>query len=344
MRNARWGAARSASRLLLGAALTAVLAFGAAGSASAIPVTGSTDGAATAARTDVFIRDIATDVGVEPHGTIYSSYYQSPDIKVCPTAVECASHTNPVAGTTNYVFVKLRNPGPYGSGTSLGRLHLYWTTAGGAAVWPIDWNLIGNPLVAAAAGVTTVAIPWNVPAIPYFCLLARWVSETDPMTFEGPQTVINTQFNNNIAWKNSATIFVRPGDQPPRVPFVLGNAVGVPARFDLDFRAPAGAQGLQLVAELPAVLFERWRAAGAPGEGIRIIDNNRVQILDPARARINDLLINPGERPSVNLLFSSASGIPRAIDLDVVQVGPVDDSGRKFDVGGVAYQITGARQ
>jgi hypothetical protein len=297
-------------------------------------------------RTDVFIRDISTDVGNEPHGTLFTSFFNSPDIKICPTAVECASHTDPVVGSTSYVFVKLRNPGPYGSGTGIGRLHLYWTTSGGAAVWPTHWNLIGNPLVVAAPGVTTVAIPWvNVPSLGHFCLLARWVSDTDPMSAEGSQTSINTQMNNNIAWKNANTVTVSPGSVRQIRPYALANGLKDQARFDLAFRAPEGAQGVDLTVELPEPLFERWQKAGARGEGIRLLDKNVLQILDPAKAWIGDLLIYPDERPVLQLGFSATAEFARSVTLDVVQVGPVKErSDEKFDVGGVVYTITTGRQ
>ncbi|MEO3779296.1 hypothetical protein ABGB16_21115 [Micromonospora sp. B11E3] len=129
---ARTGPRPRAARLLFGAALTAVLALATGGTATAAPDTGGQVGTAT--RTDVYPRDIPSDIGLEPHGAIYSSFFNSPDVKICPTAVECASHTNPVIGSTSYIFANLRNNGPYGSGTDSGTLKAYYTTSGGAAI------------------------------------------------------------------------------------------------------------------------------------------------------------------------------------------------------------------
>jgi hypothetical protein len=69
----------------VGAALTGLLATGAA---AAVPVGHGSDRATPVARTDVHIRDVAADTGVQPHSL--DPLWASPDIKVCPTAVECA--------------------------------------------------------------------------------------------------------------------------------------------------------------------------------------------------------------------------------------------------------------
>lgn len=164
-------------------------------------------------RTDVYIKDVAADVGVEPH--LLEPLWISPDIKVCPTAVECATSQNPIVGVTNYVFVKLRNPGPYGSGVGSGVLRVYRTTPGGGATWPTHWTEIGASSVIAAPGVTTVTIPWTgVPGPGHFCLIARWISDSDPMTVEGPSIPINASHNNNIAWRNVDSVLLNPGAGP----------------------------------------------------------------------------------------------------------------------------------
>lgn len=323
-----------AARLLIGAALAAVLALTTGGTAVAAPDT--TGDVTIAERTDVYIQDIPSDVGYEPHGAIYSSFFNSPDVKVCPSAIECAAHTDPVVGSDSYIWVNLRNNGPYGSGDSQGTLKAYYTLQGGAAIWPTDWTLIGEKDVPVFAGVTKVAIPWeNVPSLEHFCLLLRWESPTDPMLFEGPQTSVNTQYNNNIAWKNAKTV---PGGNGPRLPFALGNAVGVPAHFDLAIR-PVGeaVPGGRIVADLGPTLFERWQAAGSQGDGIKVVGQNAIEVVDPYRAQIKGLLINPGERPVVYLTFSTQQILQKSYVLDVVQVGPVQKVGERYDVGGVTY-------
>ncbi|MGC4808303.1 hypothetical protein [Micromonospora sp. DT233] len=344
MRIARNRPRPRAARLLLGAALTAVMAFSVGGTAaSAVEKDG---GIAANARTDAYIRDIATDTGLEPHGAIYSSFFNSPDVKICPTAVECATSISPTVGSTVHIFGKLRVPGPYGSGISAGTLKAYYTTSGGAAVWPTHWTPIGSKPVVAAPGVTTASIEWPVvPTIGHFCLLLRWESPTDPMLFEGSATSINTQYNNNIAWKNANTVPAGPNVGPAVRPYALANPLAAPARYDLAFR-PLGEPlpGANIVVDLGPELFERWRAAGGQGEGIRVVGRSAVQIVDPAKAQIKALLINPDERPVLSISFSTSQELQRPYQLQVVQVGPVNDDGRKYDVGGVDYTFEPAKR
>ncbi|MFG1849393.1 hypothetical protein, partial [Micromonospora carbonacea] len=86
---------RSTLAVLTGAALAGLLAVTAA---AAAPGEASQEKAAAAARTDVYIKDVTADTGVQPHS--YSPLWASPDIKVCPTAVECAVSQNPIVGVT----------------------------------------------------------------------------------------------------------------------------------------------------------------------------------------------------------------------------------------------------
>ncbi|MFG1955681.1 hypothetical protein [Micromonospora sp. NPDC048830] len=330
---------RSALAVLTGAALAAVLTVTAAGAA---PVVAQPDkAAAVAARTDVYIRDVAADVGVQPHG--FNPLWASPDIKVCPTAVECAVSQNPIVGVTNYIFVKLRNPGPYGSGTDSGVLRVYRTTPGGGAVWPIHWTQIGAANVIVPAGTTTVTIPWNgVPGPGHFCLLARWVSQTDPMNFEGPDVSINTRYNNNIAWRNVDSVRIIVGGPVIVRPFAIGNSLTVPARSDLVFAQPGEPfQGVggRVFADLGQTLFERWRAGGMVGTGVRPVGGTQVEIVDPTKASIGNLLLNPGERVEFSLGFTAAVASAKEFVLDVTQFGPDTSGAERADLGGVEYLI-----
>ncbi|MER5456521.1 hypothetical protein ABT008_17195 [Micromonospora sp. NPDC002389] len=326
---------------LTAAVLTGLLAVTAA---AAVPVE-AVPAAAAAARTDVYIKDTAADVGVEPHAL--NPLWASPDIKVCPTAVECAVSQNPIVGVTNYLFIKLRNPGPYGSGGSSGVLRVYRTTPGGGAVWPTHWTQIGAANVVAFAGVTTVTIPWTgVPGPGHFCLLARWVSATDPMTFEGPDISTNTRYNNNIAWRNVDSVRLTAGGPSVVRPFAIGNSLTVPSRNEVVFAAaePLQAIGGRVVVDLGPDLFERWRAGGAVGTGVRAVGRTQVEIVEPTKASLGNLALNPGERAEFSLLFSAAADSQREISFTVTQFGPDSSGARSTDLGGVQYLISTGRQ
>lgn len=154
---------------------------------------------------DVYIRDFVGDTAVEPNDPT-ASYWNSPDVRFCPTTVLCAGTFTISALATTYIHVTLWNPGPYGSGTDNGSLRLYFTYMGGAAVWPSDWTPLGSILVTVPAGATTVVVPWVPTTAGLASTLYRWVSPNDPMLYEGSSAYQNARFNNNVAWKNVSVI------------------------------------------------------------------------------------------------------------------------------------------
>jgi len=302
--------------------------------------------ATAAGRTDAYTMDASDDAGYEPSLSVLP-IWASPDIKVCWTAVPCATSQNPIVGATNYVFITLRNPGPYGSGPSTGVMHVYWTNPSGATVWPTDWTEIGNQAVTAYPGITTITIPWTaVPGPGHFCLYTRWVSPTDPMTSEGPNSQANTVANNNISWRNVDT--VNPGgDNGGGIrQFYLGNVVGVPAMNDLGFNV-AGAPFTNgtLTVDLGQTLFSRWQQTGEKGTAVKPIGGTTVAILDPTRARISGLLVNPGERPMITLNFGETAPLQGRSAVSIVQYGPATAKATtQTALGGVEYDVTDQTQ
>ncbi|MFD1148562.1 vWA domain-containing protein [Saccharothrix hoggarensis] len=285
-------------------------------------------------QTDVFLHDQPTDTGAEPNPN--GSVWQSPDIKVCPGLADCAG-IQPVVGATNYVHVRLHNPGPYGSGTGLGTLKVYRTPAGGSTTWDNatngDWVFVGQQAVSVPAGVTVVKIPWaNVPGPGHFCLLARWVSATDPMTFaEGPNTALNTKNNNNIAWRNLQTVRAKPAE-PVKSWFTVGNATGGQVRTDLVVTGVKPLPGT-IVIDLGPRLFERWRAGGGAGEGVKAVGGTLVQV-DPRRAVLRGVAVEPGERFTTELTFTPDGQAPAGGYLTHVVQFAGDE-----DLGGVGYEV-----
>jgi hypothetical protein len=323
------------------AALVASFLSTASSAGAVIPDVGIT------ADTDVYIRDYVGDAGVEPHS---NSVWTSPDIKVCPTTVECATSQNPEVGSVNYIFVKLNNPGPYGSGADVGSLDLYRSSPGGGTGWSADWTSIGGilGLSVAASGVTTAVIPWpDVPGPGHFCLLARWESANDPMSFaEGPNTVLNTQRNNNIAWRNVDSVDLFAGKVEGR-PYALGNPGSTQIATDLaftDVRNGFLAAGGKLTVDLGPDLFARWREGGGRATGVRQVGNYSFEISDFRQARFFGVLLSPRTRPEMKLQFSLGANIRKGSHvIRVNQFAPLSDgqsSKALTDVGGVEYQVT----
>ncbi|MFI1197166.1 hypothetical protein ACH4T9_28455 [Micromonospora sp. NPDC020750] len=187
-------ARRVAVALLAGTALASLLAA----TATAAPPAVKPDRAM--AVTDVWMRDVASDVGLQPH--MYNPIWASPDIKVCPMVPPCATSGNAIVGVTNYISVTLRNPGPYGSGIDSGALRIYRTSPGGGMAWPADLTWVATVSVVVPPGATTVVVSWGaVPGPGNFSLLAVWESPDDPLPLLTPDLQVNVRYNNNIAWR-----------------------------------------------------------------------------------------------------------------------------------------------
>lgn len=334
-------ARRSTFVMLTGAALATLLSVT---SASAAPLDRSGDVGVSATPVDVWMKDFPDDVGLQPHGN--PTIWMSPDIKVCNTAVDCAwpGHS-PIVGERNYIHVTLRNPGPYGSGAmEEGQLYVYWSDPGAGTAWTDDWNEIGWMTVPVYAGTTKVVIPWDdVPGPGHFCLLARWVSPNDPMTFEGPETSVNTQYNNNIAWRNVDTIEVEAGAATENLPYTIGNPLDRANRNSLVFTevgAPLRAAGGRLVVNLGPTLYQRWVEGGKVGKAVRDLGRYQLEILDPATARLDNLTLMAKEKLKFSLNFTATTPIKERIGVRLTQFGP-DSTGAQFtDRGGVHYEVT----
>ncbi|HEY0636284.1 MAG TPA: hypothetical protein VGD67_01435 [Pseudonocardiaceae bacterium] len=333
---------RALSGLLIGMTFTASAAL----IAPLVPSAAAAPDAGIQADTDVYIRDYVGDVGVEPHG---NSVWTSPDIKVCHTPVECPTSLNPEVGSTNYIFVKLNNPGPYGSGDDVGSLDVYRSTPGGGTAWINDWTSIGGALGVSvpAGGTTTVMIPWDgVPGPGHFCLLARWESESDPMTYaEGPNTVLNTQRNNNLAWRNVDSVDLFYG-KPEVRPYAIGNPGREWIRTDLAFTDVKGgfmAAGGRLTIDLGEEVYRLWREGGGEATGVKQIGETTFEIADLRRARFYGILLEPGTRPVTQLEFSVGRELIKSRHvIRVNQFAPLEEQGGRelVDVGGVEYRVT----
>ncbi|WP_428965067.1 hypothetical protein [Micromonospora fluostatini] len=332
-------ARRSLFVLLTGAALTTLLSVTAAG---AVPPAERSPRAALAPA-DVFLRDTPADVGLQPHAL--NPLWESPDIKVCPTAIECAVSQNPIVGQRNYLFIDVSNPGPYGSGEmEEGTIHVYRTTPGGGAAWPDHWTEIAWMAVPVYAGTTTITLPWDdVPGPGHFCLVARWVSANDPMTFEGPDIGPNTRNNNNIAWRNVDSVALAPNLGAAVRPFAIGNTLTRATRNSLVFSevgAPLRTAGGRLVADLGPTLFARWVEGGRAGTGVREVGRNQVEILEPGKASLDNLRLNAKERLTLSLSFTATVATQEKIALRVTQIGPDSTGAERADLGGVRYDVT----
>jgi len=183
------------------------------------------------AMADLWIKDTDEDLGNEPNNES-SVFYISDDIwtRNVDDGLINQENQNPVGGSMNYVYVRVRNRGCQRSSAGA-TLMLYWAKASTGLSWPQPWDgsvlltgttYMGKPFPTQSIG----SIPGNGfnifvfewPDTPdpsdystlggdlqHFCLLAR-IEEPSGMTFPEVTGDLggNVKKNNNIAWKNIA--------------------------------------------------------------------------------------------------------------------------------------------
>ncbi|MBU8895173.1 hypothetical protein DRW03_02780 [Corallococcus sp. H22C18031201] len=307
----------------------------------------------TPCRTDVFMRDNASDVGAEP-GT-YGSWgiWSSPDIRVCQMP-GCVGNENPEFGQTNSIYVKLNNTGPNApvGNPGVGTLMLYYTASGGGALWDTDWTFINSKPVTVPAGAVgfEVEVPWsNVPGPGHYCLLARWVSASDPMTFPElipSNTVSNTIQNNNIAWRNVNVVNLSPLVSTQSFNFRVRNLLlDGTSSAALEVRVPEGPSFLEQGDITLTLEPELWASWGQKGTGFEVISDGVVRITDPSLARLEDLHLPSHAGPMVQVTFSATEEARNApaqqFTVQVVQYSETEEArGELPEVGGVGYDIT----
>ena len=143
-------------------------------------------------------RDHVKDFGAVPSNPNDEAWWDSPDIWVRnqPDAVEEPQF--PLAGQTNYVYVRVRNSG--NTGLADIKVHVYSSRGSASIVWPDDWAPeIGVATVPSlAAGETkVVSVPWTPVVSGHYCFLARLEAPYDPITQDGW-----VPFDNNICQRN----------------------------------------------------------------------------------------------------------------------------------------------
>jgi hypothetical protein len=185
-------------------------------------------------------------------------------------------------------FVRLNIPcGPPVSGT----IELYQMVSTTADIYLTNWKMIGTP-----ATVTNtipgqpyvVQFNWtnmaaDIPAPPIagqdYCLVARFVSNDDPMFWErihpapGATAGNNIKFNNNIAQRNIQIVDSLNNN------FVLsvGNASSLPAVVSFDFVTPTYPPSGPPFTDVGTVnidlgrtLYDRWVRGGSVGRNVRV--------------------------------------------------------------------------
>ncbi|WP_299258953.1 C13 family peptidase [uncultured Aquimarina sp.] len=310
-----------------------------------------------------------TDTGIEPN-SFNGPMYTSRDIWVRQNIDGGTTHENPEYKTTspNGVYVKIKNRGC--APIEDGKLRVYFSKASTGLSWPGDWInyydytgggsylLHGDEITSTPINIpllnpgdeTTIMIPWYPPNPNdfdydkhHFCLLARVVSQIDPIGTETTSVNSNTRNNNNIAWKNISVHDTNPSNNITYTNVFIRNIFE--KRKDIvDLYFLDGVYGTNnqnhflkkgiITATLDKELFERWRKNGGEGKGIKIIDDTTIQITE-LEASLQNIILEPDETFSIQMQFKLYDATPfrNAFTYDVLQ------KNEKGIIGGERFDI-----
>jgi hypothetical protein len=300
------------------------------------------------------MKDTWNDTGGEPDAlTARETIWRSPYIWIRNSRdtdlTHQHHHQNPVVGVPNWVYVKLHN----GGGGTSGRLKLYWAHASTVLSWPTDWALLTDVPVSSFDAHTTriVEAEWSsLPAEGDYSLLARWVSDSDPMGHPETSDVNgNVRNNNNIAWRNSNIVDLQD-KQSVDVSLTVRNLSRQRATLSFAIR-PAKSEirnsfirNGRLTVQLDAGLMKAWRGAGTRARGIRV-NGSEFVITDPSGATFENFLANGNFIGTLKLRFRKLPTTPsRSFTIDVAQFTsrrdkPVSARYAPEVSGGISYEI-----
>ena len=294
---------------------------------------------------DLYIKDSPDDSGIEPN-QITKKFWRSPDIWVrnVPDGIE--EHQNPVYSPNipNYVYVRVQNRS---SIASIGndQVKLYWRKAGTVSIWPESWdgsaNFENGTSASGLIGTVTIpvlnpgeeiilSIPWKTPNPRdysninphlHFCLLARIVSEGDPMTDEeeGVYTTRNAKRNNNIAWKN-VTVVKSSSNKKKNAKqskfgsfggtISVGNPFNEAKTFSLELIKEESETGkaifdvAEVSLEMNKTLYNAWNRGGKQSELLKNTNDEKKKLVKSNHATLNNLRFAPNEMGTLNVSFN----------------------------------------
>lgn len=298
---------------------------------------------------NVWMKDTWNDTGIEPNpNTAGEAMWQSPYIWVRNSQdtglTHQHEHQNPEFGSTNWVYVKLHNGA---TTTQSGNLELYFANASAGLSWSSDFTLLTSiPVSGFVAGSTRIVeAQWNsLPGTGHYCMIARWVSASDPMaTAETSDINANTLNNNNIVWRNlnivdltadadqSADLLIRNTSKQRAV---LAFTVNSPARRDASSFLGNG----QITVTFDDKLYELVRKGFKQQEGVKL--KGRTFIITGSRGVIFDNIIVPARyEGKVKLNFRANPTAPKRRYEAVAAQYQTDTKQRRRLVGGVSYLI-----
>lgn len=292
-----------------------------------------------------WMMDTEQDTGLEPDpATASQDMWKSKAIWVRNKDDGGGDHQNPEYGQENFVHARLLREVTEREEPIAGEVEFYVANASTGLSWQSQWTLVGSVPVLSfppTASELIVKAPWKPEGTGHYCMVARWVSPEDMPHADNPDIDRYTRDNNNVVWRNLnvidlaanekslATLIVRNVDE--------GNK-GVHLAFRLPRKEGAlpfvGKQGRVFI-RLHEKLFHRWQEMGAKSEGLELVEETLLEVVDPQNAVLFGIPMELGEEFPVEIEFQRFESVePGVFHFDAVQL---QEEGK--ETGGVGYEI-----
>ena len=299
---------------------------------------------------NVWMKDTWEDTGLEPDpATATQSMYISPYIWIKnvqdPTFLYQHEHNNPEYGQTNWIYVKMHNGN---AASQTGNLELYIADASLSLTWQSSWTLLSSiPVTLKGSSSKIVEQVWNSVPNPasgssHYCMIARWVSATDPMhTIEGSDINFNVRENNNIIWRNLNIIDVT-GDSEQKVAFNINslkseNASKIVFEEITKFPKPKFLKTGKIIIQIDDKLFNYWKEGGSKSTGLKQTNPNIFEVSNNL-ASLDNIKLPSDYKGKISI---------RVIKSNNTQKNKFDFSVKQYDMraqapymlGGIDYEI-----
>ncbi len=278
---------------------------------------------------DLYIRDVEADNGVEPSNT-NGCMWNSPDIWIEDFDNNVVD--NPRGGEEYYVCVRVHNNKNIPSnGTE--KLYLNWAKAGTDLRWRSSWDgehffncdravLKGDvidedvpiPSIAANSSIV-VRVPWVVPVAErymscsefdselwHFCLVAR-VHDGNEIVNEDDENGDMAYFverNNNVAWKNLSVLssYSKGAVVSVSNPFREKRFFRLTYKSDLNKAGEPLEKFADVYLMLDEGLLDAWKVSGCKGSGFKQVSDNMFLMTD-REVVLDNLYLNPDEHHTI---------------------------------------------
>ncbi|MBN1991821.1 MAG: right-handed parallel beta-helix repeat-containing protein [Anaerolineae bacterium] len=266
---------------------------------------------------DLWARDNDSDNGDVPT----TSFWQSPDIWVRNADDGGLEHQNPLSGTTNYVYMIVRNRGSAASHTG-DTIKVYWHEPS-LGIKCDDWALIGTATtnsIAPTTGTQLLKFSWIPTRTGHTCLHGEINSADDPVVHQ-----CDIPWDNNLSQRNVDIIPGGAGAQAVgAIVFEVTNIKSAPKPVDLivDVSNVPDANAVRL--DLDSELAGRWASVNgyAKSSGIAWTGGSVITITNASSGTIAGIPMYGSETQTVTLWVNAPS-----VDTTTVTIYEAIDGG-----------------